>query len=164
MDARIPDPREPDVTIATGGAGWPTPGEIRAELPPEALAEFEDEYGRALEYARVRGDLAPLAHVLGPWQRRLQHVRAGVFDEILERARAVRAGEDVGAIRAERLRGTERLRAAESPRAAGCLEAAECPHGAECSGPEHAAPLRDAECRHDAERLRDAERLQDAER
>jgi len=157
MDARIPDPREPDVTIATGGAGWPTPGEIRAELPAEALAEFEEEYGRALEYARVRGDLAPLAHVLGPWQRRLQHLRAGVFDEILERARAVRAGEDVGAIRPERPRDAERVRSAErfrdTERGQGAerhVQDAERPHGAD-------RPLR-------AERLPGAEWLQDAER
>ncbi|MYV96706.1 DUF6247 family protein [Streptomyces sp. SID3343] len=87
------DPREPDVTIHTGGALWPTPGQLRAELPAEVRQEFEDEYGRALDHARDAGDLARLADVLIPWQRRLVHHRNGDYEAVLERARRIREGD-----------------------------------------------------------------------
>lgn len=108
MDEQTRDPREPDVTIHTGGAMWPTPGQIRAELPADARAQFEQEYTHALKVAADLGDLAQLAHVLGPWQRRLQYHRAGTYDEILDRARAVREGEDIGAIPRARLQEADR--------------------------------------------------------
>ncbi|MGC0417541.1 DUF6247 family protein [Embleya sp. AB8] len=99
-------PRDPDVTIHTGGAMWPTPGEIRAELPAEARAEFERDYAHGLQVAANLGDLAQLADILVPWQRRLLHQQAGTYDDILARAGAIRAGEDVGAIPLARLRET----------------------------------------------------------
>ncbi|MGW1996024.1 DUF6247 family protein [Embleya sp. NPDC001921] len=108
MDEQIRDPREPDVTIHTGGAMWPSPGEIRAELPDDARAEFEQDYAHALQVAADLGDLAQLANILGPWQRRLQYHRAGIYDDVLDRARAIRAGEDVGAIPLARLRKADR--------------------------------------------------------
>ncbi|MFE3199984.1 DUF6247 family protein [Embleya sp. NPDC055664] len=102
------DPRDPDVTIHTGGALWPTPGQIRAELPDDARAQFEQDYQHALRVAAELGDLAQLANILEPWQRRLIHHRAGDYDDILDRARAVRAGEDVGAIPLARLQEADR--------------------------------------------------------
>jgi uncharacterized protein DUF6247 len=98
-DAR--DVRDLDVTIRTGGVLWPTPGQIRAELPVEVRQEFEDEYGRALDYARDAGDLGRLADVLIPWQRRLVHHRNGNYEAVLERARRIREGDLSGVLPAQ---------------------------------------------------------------
>ncbi|MYS79083.1 hypothetical protein GTZ85_02230 [Streptomyces sp. SID5474] len=92
------DPSAPDVTILTGGALWPTPGQLRAELPDGAREQFEDEYGRALDHARDAGDLAQLANVLIPWQRRLVHHRNGDYEAVLERARRIRDGDLSGIV------------------------------------------------------------------
>ncbi|MFI6986259.1 DUF6247 family protein [Embleya sp. NPDC050154] len=87
------------MTVHTGGALWPTPGQLRAELPEGAREEFDVEYGRALEHARDAGDLALLAHVLLPWQRRLVHHRNGDHEAVLERARRIREGDLSGVVR-----------------------------------------------------------------
>jgi hypothetical protein len=99
------DPRDPDVTIHTGGVLWPTPGQLRAELPVEVRQEFEDEYVRALDRARDAGDLGPLADVLIPWQRRLVHHRNGDYEAVLERARRIREGDLSGVVPAQSERG-----------------------------------------------------------
>ncbi|WP_406279915.1 DUF6247 family protein [Embleya sp. NBC_00896] len=95
------DPLAPDVTIHTGGALWPTPGQLRAELPDGVREEFEDEYRRALDHARDAGDLARLADVLAPWQRRLVHHRNGDYEAVLERARRIREGDLSGVVPAQ---------------------------------------------------------------
>ncbi|WP_406299450.1 DUF6247 family protein [Embleya sp. NBC_00888] len=93
------DPSAPDVTIHTGGALWPTPGQLRAELPEGAREEFEVEYGRALDHARGGGDPTLLAHVLVPRQWRLVHHRNGDYEAVLERARRIREGDLSGVVR-----------------------------------------------------------------
>ncbi|MFI1579955.1 DUF6247 family protein [Embleya sp. NPDC020630] len=95
MDEQIPSPRSSDLVIRVGGARWPSPDEIRAELPDDIRDEFEHDFEQALAVARDLGRLESLAGVLDRWQGHLVNRRSPGFAEAMDIARRVAAGEKV---------------------------------------------------------------------
>ncbi|MYW04461.1 DUF6247 family protein [Streptomyces sp. SID3343] len=93
-------PHTPDVTIHTGGPRHPDPGEIRAELPDDLRAEFDDEYRHALKVADDLGDLSQLAHVLAQWQGEMWLRRSPDADRNAEIIARLNAGLPVDTVTA----------------------------------------------------------------
>lgn len=106
MDTTIPEPRTPDLVIRVGGARWPSPVEMRAELPEDVRAEFERDFAAALAHARETGQLALLADLLAGWQRHLILRRTGDYERVLERSARLHAGEELETVPAAETRRT----------------------------------------------------------
>ncbi|MFI6982085.1 DUF6247 family protein [Embleya sp. NPDC050154] len=100
----VPAPRTADLVIRVGGARWPSPAEIRAELPEDARAEFEREFAGALDHAHGTGQLAALADVLAGWQRHLILRRTGDYERVVERSARLHAGERLETVPAAQTR------------------------------------------------------------
>ncbi|WP_331770981.1 DUF6247 family protein (plasmid) [Embleya sp. NBC_00888] len=98
MDETARDPRAPERVIGFGGDHYPTPAELRAELPEDLRARFEEEYVRVLDHAKATGDLAPLAEMLPQWQVTLYHRRLPDWPEMAEAIRRINAGLPVDTV------------------------------------------------------------------
>ena len=84
-------PREPEIPSRTEPAG------IRAGLPPESVAEFDEDYQQVMAEAAKTLDLAPVLETLEHWHRIAWMYTADptCYRRMLDTAERIIAGEDV---------------------------------------------------------------------